>query len=113
MPKNTTPDSDQTAEDAAATAAIAEVDAENTDDGLVQVTHAGVDFSFKRKRLQAVQFLRLMQQRRDAVALDWLLGEPVMDRLLAAVADEDGCTSPEKYTEILKAIGEAVGSGNS
>jgi len=100
--------------DAAATAAVAEVERE-TEPAMAEVEIAGVKAEFNPKRLDDVRFRRHMQQRRDAVALDWLLGESTMNRVLDAIADQsaDGLVDADAYTGIFKAIGDAVGAGNS
>ena len=56
---------------------------------------------------------RLYQQGRDLVAVEWLLGQEQFDRFLASTADEDGATPETVYRDFTKAIGDAVGAGNS
>lgn len=114
MPKSDPVESERT--DDAAAAAVAEVDRESAPEpSTVEVEIAGVKVEFNPKRLDDVRFRRHMQQRRDAVALDWLLGESTMNRILDAIADQsaDGIVDADAYTGVFKAIGDAVGAGNS
>lgn len=97
----------------AAAAALDAVDAESDAKAMASGTVGGVDFSFKRKRVDSVQFRRLMQERRDIVALEYLFGLPKFNEILAAMADDDGETSEADYRTIWNAVNEAVGSGNS
>jgi hypothetical protein len=107
-------DKDEPARDGtAAQAAAAETLPDDHPDKLVTGTFAGVAFSFKRKRLDAVQFTRNMQARRSYLALEWLLGADAFNDMVAALADEDGVTSNEEFLKIYDAIGEAAGTGNS
>jgi hypothetical protein len=80
---------------------------------MVSLPFKGKVYTFKRKRIEAVQFRKRMQQRLDADAVEWLLGEQQFDRLMEDTADEDGCTSVEVWGEFFDALGEAVGTGNS
>jgi len=79
----------------------------------VSVEFAGAVFTFKRKRINSVQFRVQMQKYRDAAAIEWLLGASQFARFLAATEDEDGCTPEDTYLDFVAAIGAAVGAGNS
>lgn len=95
-------------EKTASDAAVAEVT-----ERVVSVPFDGKTYSFKRKRIDSVQFRLAMQKRRDAVAVEWLLGPVMFADFLEATADEDGCTTDEVFAEFIDAIGTAVGAGNS
>lgn len=117
QPALTDPDEQQAADAAAADteAAIREAHDDETKKTTVTVTVAGVEFEFEPKYLDDVRFRRLMQQRRDTVALDWLIGERTVGRVLDALANEnaDGIVTDDQYNSIFDAIGKAVGAGNS
>lgn len=95
---------------AAADAAIAEVDGKKS---TVTVEFNGKEYSFMRKRIEAVQLRRLYQKGRDLQAIEWLLSEKQFEAFLDASADDDGCTSEAVYREFTKVISQAVGAGNS
>lgn len=97
---------------AAAELKAAETDDDGGDDDVCKGTAAGVEFGFKRKRAESIQFRRLMQRGRDILALEWLLGPITFERWLAATADEDGSTGEEAFSDLWTAVNEAVGSGN-
>jgi hypothetical protein len=96
-----------------ASAAVAEVQAENDPDTVVEFEHLGQRYSFKRKRLNALQFLGPMQRNHDTIAIEWLIGPEQYRRFLISAADEDGCTSRTAFSDFLSAISEAVRVPNS
>lgn len=122
-PKTTTTDPAEASPDdmgdvagAAAQAAVADLDAdENTiARGVIASTNGtgDVEFTFKKKRIDSVQFRRLMQRRADILAIEFLVGPLTLDRMLIALADEDGETPESGWGAIWQAINEAVGEGN-
>lgn len=110
-PKAEKPDTD------AADKAVLEVEAEEAADSDVDAdkiaaTHGGVQFTISRRKLDSVQFRRLMQRGRDILALEYLLGVEVVSRIIAGLADDEGITSADDFDAIFETIGNAVGSGN-
>jgi len=104
------PTKTKTIDTSAADAAVAEV---IDDKAIATVDFADAVFTFKRKRIDSVQFRLQMQKNRDAAAIEWLLGQRQFARFLAATEDEDGCTPEQTYLDFVSAIGAAVGAGNS
>jgi len=89
-------------------AAVAEVT-----DKMTRVGFGDMEYTFKSKRLNALQFRLPMQKGKDAVAVEFLLGPVQFMKFMDANADADGCTPDETFYEFISAIGSAVGSGNS
>jgi hypothetical protein len=100
----------KTEDTSAADAAVVEV---IDPKGVVSIPFADTVFTFKRKRIDAVQFRLQMQSNRDVAAVQWLLGSQQFAKFLSATEDEDGCTPQGVYLEFVELIGKSVGAGNS
>lgn len=103
---------DKEAEAAEAIAAAVE-EATAPEDGVLSFEFRDETFTFKRKRIDAMQFRLPMQKGHDAEATEWLLGDLQYRRFLSLTMDEDGCTSLEDYFDLLTQVGKAVGGPNS
>ena len=101
---------DKTLDTAAADAAVQEVDDATPDTATITVD--GNDYTFARKRMQAIQFRREMQRHNDALAVAFLLGEDQFDQWLDASADEDGVTDIAAYERLMVEVGRVFGMGN-
>jgi len=69
-------------------------------------------YTYKRKRVESVQFRLALQKREDVAAIEWLLGPIQFSQFLDEHTDEDGCTTAEVYGEFIDAVFEELGTGN-
>lgn len=100
---------EDTRDGAAADAAVAEV---VDPKGTISFSFGDRIYTYKRKRVEAVQFRLALQKREDAAAIEWLLGVAQFAQFLDENTDDDGCTSAEIYEKFVEAIFEGLGTGN-
>lgn len=107
--------------DAAVAEAVAEQDTldvvvavdEPPAEPMIHVEYNGETYEFKSKRLNAIQFRRMMQSGDDVLAVEWLIGVRDFDRFVRSTADEDGVTPLSAFLEFFSAIGKAAAVPNS
>lgn len=96
-------------DDKAADAAVNEV---IDPKGVINFRYDGRVYTYKRKRVESVQFRLALQKREDVAAVEWLLGPLQFNQFLEEHTDDDGCTSAEVYAEFIDAVFEGLGTGN-